>query len=51
MCDLRGRINSLRSDILEETSKDLNELRVERILELCIRHNKLLKEYISCNCL
>ncbi|MGI6703579.1 MAG: hypothetical protein ACOX42_06050 [Clostridia bacterium] len=49
MCDLRGRINSLRAEIMKETNRDIKKLRAERILELCKRLEKLLEEYISSN--
>ncbi|NLX85752.1 MAG: Spo0E family sporulation regulatory protein-aspartic acid phosphatase [Clostridiales bacterium] len=47
MGDLRGRINSLREEILEELQKRPEELQAEKILELCIVLDKLIVEYIS----
>lgn len=47
MSDLRGRINSLRVEILEEIRKRPEELQAEKILELCITLDKLIVEYIS----
>jgi hypothetical protein len=47
MGDLRGRINSLREEILEELQKRPEELQAEKILELCIILDKLVVEYIS----
>lgn len=46
MGDLRGRINSLREEILEELQKRPEELQAEKILELCIVLDKLIVEYI-----
>lgn len=47
MGDLRGRINSLREEILEEIQKRPEELQAKKILELCIMLDKLVVEYIS----
>ena len=47
MGDLRGRINSLREEILEEIQKRPEELQTGRILELCIILDELIVEYIS----
>jgi hypothetical protein len=47
MSDLRGRINSLREEILEEIQKKPEELQAKKILELCIMLDKLVVEYIS----
>ncbi|HOC08688.1 MAG TPA: Spo0E family sporulation regulatory protein-aspartic acid phosphatase [Bacillota bacterium] len=47
MGDLRGRINSLREEILEELQKRPEELQAEKVLELCNVLDKLIVEYIS----
>ena len=51
MSDLRGRINSLREEILEEIQKKPEELQAKKILELCIMLDKLVVEYTYLRCL
>ncbi len=46
MCDLTGRINSLRAEICKEKRKNAEELKPEKILKLCRELDQLLTECI-----
>jgi hypothetical protein len=46
MCDLRGRLDCLRTKICEEKQKDVTELQADKLLGLCRELDELMTNYI-----
>lgn len=47
MCDLRGRLSSLRAQISKEKGKDVEELQPDRVLGLCTKLEELITDYAA----
>lgn len=47
MCDLKGRLNSLKAEISKEKQKSVEELQAEKILKLCERLEQLMADFIN----